>query len=345
VIDLIAGAGSRWLSLMWPLAWQGTIVALVALALLPLARRAGPPWALGLLGVAMLKFFVPPVATSPVAFVDAAAAAIRPAGRLDGDEIAGAGLLLVHLAGILVVGVRVWNRQRWLSGVIAESASCDRAEVVAEAERLARRMQLRTVPDVRRSSLIEAPMAAGVNRPVVLLPSTLLDRLSPEQLAIVVAHELAHHRARDLRLEWLIAMATTIWWFHPVVWTLAGQLRSVREDRCDDRVIALGVDPHAYCRVLLDVAAARLASPAIAMREMSHPLQRRFARLLSGRGRRAASPVLALAGTLLFAGVALPHSSWPRADDDETVAATVVKRVQVAAERRVVSRVRAVPTD
>ena len=179
MIDPIAGAGSRWLSLMWPLAWQGTIVALVALALLPLARRAGPAWAMGLLGVAILKLFVPPVATSPVAFVDAAAAAIRPGGRLDGDAVVGAGLLLVHLAGIIVVGARVWNRQRWLSGVIAESTPCDRAEAVAEAEQLARRLQLRAVPDVRRSSLIEAPMAAGVTRPVVLLPSTLLDRLSP----------------------------------------------------------------------------------------------------------------------------------------------------------------------
>ena len=43
------------------------------------------------------------------------------------------------------------------------------------------------------------------------------------------------------------------------MWTLAGRLRAVREDRCDDRVmVALGIAPLTYCRVLLDVAAALL---------------------------------------------------------------------------------------
>jgi beta-lactamase regulating signal transducer with metallopeptidase domain len=331
MIELLAAVGSRWLSLVWPLAWQGTLVALIALALLPLARRVGPSLALGLLGVALLKFFVPPVATSPVAFVDAAAAAIRPSGRVDGDEVVGGVLFLIHLAGMAVCAARVWQRRRWLGDVLAGSSACDRPETIASVRRLAAQLNLRDVPAVRLSPLIDSPMAAGVTRPVVLLPSGLAERLSPEQIDMVLAHELAHHRARDLRFEWLLAAATTVWWFHPIVWTLAARVRAAREDRCDDRVVALGIDPYVYCRVLLEVAAARQVAPAIAMRAAGHSLRRRFDRLISGRRPGRAAPALAVAGTLLFASLALPHSPWRLADREPDAA--VLKRVHVSVER------------
>ena len=335
MIDELSLVGSRWLSLAWPMMWQGSAVALMVLGLVPLARRAGPSLALGLLGVALLKFFIPPVAASPMALLDAAAAAMRPVGRVDGDELIGGALAIVHAVGVLWIGRGVWQRQRWLARVVADSVPQTRADVTAAVDRMSKAMRLRRVPVVRVSPLIESPLAAGVFRPVVLLPPSTA-ALGPAHLEVVLAHELAHHRAHDLACEWLLAAATTAWWFNPLVWALAARIREVREDRCDDRVLTLGVDPRTYCRVLLDVAAARLTSPALAMRDVLHPLERRFARLLAPRRSAAGRPVLAWPAAVAFAALALPHSSWSPWDRSSDDARVVDQRVRIVVEQRVV---------
>jgi beta-lactamase regulating signal transducer with metallopeptidase domain len=178
-------------------------------------------------------------------------------------------------------------------------------------------------------------MAAGVFHPVVLLPPSAV-ALGPSHLDVVLAHELAHHRAHDLLFERVLAVVTTVWWFNPVVWALAARIREVREDRCDDRVLMLGVDPRTYCRVLLDVAAARLNSPALAIRHIMHPLERRFARLLAPRRAVVARQVLAVPVTIVFASLALPHSSWSPWDRADDVRPAVSERVRVVVEQRVV---------
>ena len=333
MIEPLTLAGSRWLSLAWPMMWQGSAVALVALAVLPLARRAGPSLALGLLGVALLKFVTPPVATSPIALVDATAAALRPSGRFTGDEPIGAALAIVHVIGLLWIGRGVWQRQRWLSRIVATSERNVDAGISDTCTRIARTMHLRRVPEIRVSPAIETPMAAGVFRPVVLLPPSAV-ALGPSHLEVVLAHELAHHRAHDLLLEWLLAGVTTVWWFNPAVWALAARIREVREDRCDDRVLMLGVDPPAYCRVLLDVAAARITSPALAIRDVRHPLERRFARVLAPRRAAVARHMLALPVTMVFASLALPHSSWSPWDRAGHDGSAVVERVRIVVEQR-----------
>ena len=78
MIDLLDAAGARWAALVWPLFWQGTMVALVALACLPVLRRLSPALGLALVGLAILKFFIPPVILAPVALVDRAALLLRP---------------------------------------------------------------------------------------------------------------------------------------------------------------------------------------------------------------------------------------------------------------------------
>lgn len=335
MIDVLTQAGSRWLSLVWPIMWQGSAVALIALVLLPLARRVSPSLALGLLGVALLKFFIPPVAASPMALVDASVAAIRPEGRIEGDALAGAVLAILHVIGIGWMSVRLWRRHRWLSHAIALSEPIERTDLTAARDRLARVLGLRRVPELRVSALVETPLAAGVARPVVLLPRSSL-AIDPDRLGLVIAHELAHHRAGDLWFEWVVAGATTVWWFNPVVWMLAGQIREVREDRCDDRVVGLGIDPQTYCRVLLDVAAARLTSPALAIRDVRHPLARRFARLLARRTAVTIRRLLTVPMTLVFATLALPHSSWSPWDRQDEGAIEVVEQVRVVIEQRVV---------
>ena len=311
VIDLLEAAGSRWAALVWPLLWQGSLVSLMALACLPLIRRVSPALGLILVAVALLKFVIPPVVLAPMAFLDQAAKSFRPDGPLDDQSLAAAVLLIVHVIGVVVAGRQLHGRRRDLADLVAASRPVP-DESLGVLRATAQSLRIARVPQLRESLSVAAPLAVGVSTPTILLPAGLRDSLTPDLLRVVIAHELVHHRSRDLVGEALVSAVCALWWFHPLVWVMASRFRELREERCDDRVIALGIDPHTYCRALLDIAAAHRPSPAVAMRSTAHPLRRRFERLLARRRRRRPLMIAATLGVALFATTALPNTLSPR---------------------------------
>ena len=70
---------------------------------------------------------------------------------------------------------------------------------------------------------------------------------------LILAHELAHHRRRDLWINWVQLALTAVWWFNPVLWVLNRQIRKVREDCCDDLLLTRNLTTgQAYCDTLLE---------------------------------------------------------------------------------------------
>jgi len=153
-----------------------------------------------------------------------------------------------------------------------------------------------------------SPVAFGLARPTVVVPSSLADRLPSGQAAAVLAHELAHHKRRDTWIIWLENALLVVWWFHPVLWALVRTIRKTREACCDDLVLERGAaDREAYCRSLIE-AASRLASPprmhaALGFAETLHPLGNRLKRIMDVTSRRSVR--LSLVGLLSMVVVAL----------------------------------------
>src|SRR5262249_29427109 len=107
---------------------------------------------------------------------------------------------------------------------------------------------------------VAVPLVVGVLRPMILLPASLITRLSPSELEAVMAHELAHIRRYD---HWLILMQRVLeagLFFHPVAWYLSRQVHAEREACCDDLVLAAGSEPLVYAQSLLRVAELALGA-------------------------------------------------------------------------------------
>ncbi|HEX3472460.1 MAG TPA: M56 family metallopeptidase, partial [Silvibacterium sp.] len=106
-------------------------------------------------------------------------------------------LVAIWLLGVFCLSVRTvggwWMIQR------LRRASMGRApESVRESfARLSLRIGIRRPIDLRVCERISSPMAMGIVRSLVLLPASALTSLSPEQLEVVLAHELAHIRRAD----------------------------------------------------------------------------------------------------------------------------------------------------
>ncbi len=118
----------------------------------------------------------------------------------------------------------------------------------------ASRLGLRRIPNVLMTSRALPPLVWSLGgRPRLILPSELFARLSGNAQAMILAHELTHVCRRDDLVRLLELVATTLFWWHPVVWWACSRLRDLEEQCCDSRVLELVPDQaRTYAAALVD---------------------------------------------------------------------------------------------
>jgi beta-lactamase regulating signal transducer with metallopeptidase domain len=104
------------------------------------------------------------------------------------------------------------------------------------------------------SSRIGMPMAVGFRSPAILLPQSLIDNLSPEDLNQVILHEAAHLARNDDWVGLLERFLRAIFFFQPAVYFIGRQLDREREMACDDWVVSQSGQTRPYAEALARVA-------------------------------------------------------------------------------------------
>ncbi len=148
------------------------------------------------------------------------------------------GLVAVIWIGgsLLWLGVAV-SQARRICRVLAFARPAPR-ELVEEVRQLAGRLNLPRCPKVYVASGPISPMVWPIGRQVrILLPTELLDQLSPEERSTVLVHELAHVRRRDHLVRFVEFVGMVLYWWHPVVWWARARLRRAEEECCDAWVV------------------------------------------------------------------------------------------------------------
>lgn len=109
--------------------------------------------------------------------------------------------------------------------------------------------------DLRISDEVASPVTFGWRHPVVLLPPQFPELEAGKQEAIL-CHEILHIRRRD----WLVTLAEEVtramFWFHPAIWWLLGEIQLTREQAVDREVIELTKSRDEYVDALLLMAGA-----------------------------------------------------------------------------------------
>jgi hypothetical protein len=163
-----------------------------------------------------------------------------------------------------------------------------------------------------------SPMAVGFLRPAVIVPETLLNEFSPEELDHVFLHELAHIARRD---DWTNLFARLIGALLPVHPVAAWVLKRIEQDReiaCDDWVVAMTGEARPYAASLTRLfelcSARRRQLLATGMADRASHLGERIEALL--RSGREFAPRVSLTGATLgtlvlagfvFIGAHAPH--------------------------------------
>lgn len=163
-------------------------------------------------------------------------------------------LLLLWLVGLVLVAAPILAGLARLGSLRRSGAPVSEGPVSEMALALARELGvLRPVFLLHASDdAARMPMTWGWARPVILLPAGASD-WPVDRLRAVLLHELAHIRRGDWPCQMLAHLACALYWFHPLVWLAARQMRLESERACDDLVLTAGVAPSDYARHLLEV--------------------------------------------------------------------------------------------
>jgi bla regulator protein BlaR1 len=153
----------------------------------------------------------------------------------------------------------------------------------------------------------EEPGIVGFLRPVLVLPPTLLEHLTPRQLGAVLAHELCHVRRRDNLFAAIHMVVEAIFWFHPLVWWIGSRMVEERELACDEEVLRMGCEPTDYVEGILKVCRLYTESPLRCVSGVTGAdVKKRLRAILAGNTARELTlgrkTVLAAIGLATFAG-------------------------------------------
>lgn len=188
------------------------------------------------------------------------------------------------IAGVLALSIRSlggwWYLRRLRQSAIAQAPETVRASF----DRICSALGLSRTVALRVCGAIDGPMTIGTLRAIVLLPLSALTSLGPDELEVVLAHELAHVRRADFFWNILQTIAETLFFFHPAVWWISGRIRHERELCCDDMALKICPNPVTYASALYRLEEHRSRHLRLAMALDGHAshstLLMRIARIL-----------------------------------------------------------------
>jgi len=168
--------------------------------------------------------------------------------------------VLIAIAGSLAYAALVVRR------IVNRARPLDTEDWLTPLWEVSDRLALDEPPRLLRSEDAKMPFACGLFQPTIVLPAEC-DGWSLDRRRAVLLHELAHVRRHDLVGHTMGRLACAVYWFHPLVWTAAKQLRSESERACDDLALSCGARATDYAEHLLDIVTSvrRDATPSVAL--------------------------------------------------------------------------------
>jgi HEAT repeat protein/beta-lactamase regulating signal transducer with metallopeptidase domain len=240
-------------------------------------------------------------------------------------------LVVLWAVGVVVLSIRLargWTTARRLR---TDGTHPSSPALLAMLERLAARLRVSRPVQLLESVIVEVPAVIGWLRPVILVPASALTGLTPQQIEVLLAHELAHVRRHDFLVNLVQSVIETLLFYHPAVWWVSRRVREEREHCCDDLVVRVCGDADLYASALVGMERLRGVPPsarlALAATGSGGSLVHRVRRLIvpaTARGEffpRWAAGVAAVTIALLATGGAQVAGTPPAAEAMDVFAA------------------------
>lgn len=263
-----------------------------------------------------------PVEMSPNTIVEAPAAPTEAAAQPAPKRIELSWRTIIawiYLLGIAVQLALLMRSMIRVRQVVRACTPVESASMNARLNALAARLKIKRAPILRQSPG-GSPFLVGIWRPTIVLPKTL----DSAHVEAVFAHELAHHKRRDLAWNTVLWALQTLLWFHPLSW-LSRRFHALEvESACDELTLQLTpIAPKSYGALLIGAENIPASPFAAGVSDNFFALKTRLARL--GRApmqpRRPAAWLLG-AALLVSCAAVVPFRLTARAQNEAQAATT-----------------------
>jgi len=190
------------------------------------------------------------------------------------------------LAGTLILSVLFVRRFHFVRGLIAASRPANE-RLLGLLDECRRQMCIRQNVGLRLSGNKLSPAVCGLFKPVILIPSSLIGKLSREKLKAVFIHELAHIKRGDAWVNLLQIILQIVYFYNPLFWIANATICRIREQAVDEMVLAaLRPETKNYSNMLIDIAEMAFWGPNFSLRiigvvESKKALERRINHMLT----------------------------------------------------------------
>ncbi len=259
--------------------WQAAAIAIILFVLRMLFRKSSANFQYGLSVSAMCLFFLTVVATvvlywkTPQAIdntaqlmLDSRPATVGPTTATISASSTGALgfvvqqlqsnlsiLVIFWLMGVILMGLKLSAGYFYVHNKIKNSRNGIQGDPLPLASKIAylcKKMGITRRIKAIEVDFVDSPAIFGHLKPMILIPIGLLSHLSPEQVEMVLMHELAHIKRHDFLVNLMQSILEVVFFFNPAFWWISKIIRQDREHCCDDMIMEVKHQPVNYIKTL-----------------------------------------------------------------------------------------------
>lgn len=153
----------------------------------------------------------------------------------------GCALFLVKLVGGIV----------YLKSLINTGNPIENNAILKRFNDLTRRIKFSRKILLLESAKIQTPMMLGHLKPVILFPIGLINKLEIEEVEAILAHEISHIFRNDYLVNIIQSLVEVLFYYHPAVWWISANIKSERENCCDDLALRICGNKLKYASALI----------------------------------------------------------------------------------------------
>ena len=134
-----------------------------------------------------------------------------------------------------------------------------------KTSQLAKKIKLSKTIKIVQSGLVQIPMVIGHFKPIILIPLGMVTAIRPEEIEMIILHELAHIKRLDFVVNLLQHFLEMLFFFNPALMWLSSLIRKEREKCCDEMVLQHFRSKQNYIKALLSFQEYHGNTPRYAM--------------------------------------------------------------------------------
>lgn len=152
-------------------------------------------------------------------------------------------IIYLAFAGVVtfvIIGMQLYQyyKLRKILKIIGSTYSIKQSECMGGyIEKTKKLCGIREKITVIFSPYIEMPSVIGIFKPVIYMPESFINRFSPQDLQMILIHEMIHIKHKDLLFKFISLFTMAVHWFNPLCYLLFFEICNISEVYCDEAVI------------------------------------------------------------------------------------------------------------